>query len=110
MARWILRALWLLLPAAFPLLGPPLPGPQSHAPVLAEALSGVLLVMYGLSLGFTLRTHRKELLPVPVAEEEAFAGSLAGQLGRLSLAAAATAVASEVLVGSLEGALTVFHL
>jgi Ca2+:H+ antiporter len=95
--------------AVVALVVPTLLGPKSNSPVLSEAISGVLIVMYGLSLVFSLGTHREELRSVHPPEEE-HRGRLLRQLARLLGAAVATALASEVLVGALDGALAVFHL
>jgi Ca2+:H+ antiporter len=89
---------------------PTLLGPHGKPPVLSQAISGVLIAMYVLSLLFTLRTHRTELAAAEPSDAKAHRGSLALQFGQLIGAAAATAVASEVLVGSLEGALAALHL
>lgn len=89
---------------------PTLLGARGKPPVLSQAISGILIVMYVLSLVFTLGTHRKELASADSSEEEAHKGSLLRQVSKLVLSAAATAVASEVLVGSLEGALATLHL
>jgi len=89
---------------------PTLLGARGKPPVLSQAISGVLIAMYVLSLVFTLGTHRKELAAAESLDQEEHQGSLARQLVRLIGAAAATAVASEVLVGSLEGALATLHL
>jgi Ca2+:H+ antiporter len=97
-----------------------------RARLLSEEISVVLIVMYGLSLLFQLRTHAKH-----VAADEPRAGLLATpaeaaaahapQAERkhrptwmavvaLTLSAAATAVASELLVGALEGTLEAVHI
>ncbi|HEX4384920.1 MAG TPA: calcium/proton exchanger [Myxococcales bacterium] len=89
---------------------PTLLGARGKPPVLSQAISGILIVMYVLSLVFTLGTHRKELAAHEEPEGESHKGGLAQQIGKLVLSAAATAVASEVLVGSLEGALATLHL
>ncbi len=92
--------------------------------LLSEEISTVLIVMYGLSLLFQLRTHaehmgseREPLAATPAeavaAKAEALAGhqeSVASALLRLFVAAAATAIASELLVGSLEGTVQAVHL
>jgi Ca2+:H+ antiporter len=98
---------------------------------LSVGISVVLLVMYGLTLLFQLRTHADELADSR-SEERAPAAALrdddAGEpfppahktrpppepaaraLGRLTLAAAATTLSSEVLVGSLTGTLESLQL
>ena len=89
---------------------PTLLGARGKPPVLSQAISGILIVMYVLSLVFTLGTHRKELAAHEESSAEEHGGSMLQQIGKLVLSAAATAVASEVLVGSLEGALATLHL
>jgi Ca2+:H+ antiporter len=86
------------------------PGPRTRA--LSEGISVVLMVMYALSLWFGLRTHRAEMSAVAAATRRPLAAprSTLFQLGRLALAGAATAAASEILVGSLGGALVSLHL
>lgn len=82
---------------------------RRSARLLSEEISIVLVVMYGLSLVFTLRTHRGHL-----GQEQGERASAASnpwpQLGILLLAAAATAVASELLVDSLGGTIEKLHL
>lgn len=82
-------------------------GPRPRA--LSEGISVVLVLMYALSLWFRLRTHREQM------SGEAEAPRLPQQplwfeLGRLALAAAATVVASELLVSALGGALISLRL
>src|SRR3954469_18161646 len=98
--------------------------PRYDPALLSEEISAVLIVMYGLSLWFGLRTHKEQLSsarePMAATPAEAAAAevsrppphesSLAFELGRLLLAAAATAVASELLVDSLNGTVSALHL
>jgi Ca2+:H+ antiporter len=95
--------------------------PRYEPALLSEEISTVLIVMYGLSLLFGLRTHREELSAVddepPASKAKvkakkaaAPAHSLGYELGRLLVAAAATAVASELLVDSLNGAVATLRL
>jgi Ca2+:H+ antiporter len=84
-------------------------GARGKAPVLSQSISGVLIAMYVLSLLFSLKTHREELAAAEPAGEE-HAGRISTSVLQLVAAGAATGVASEVLVGSLEGALKTFHL
>ncbi|MGZ6124635.1 MAG: calcium/proton exchanger [Myxococcales bacterium] len=97
--------------------------PRYDPALLSEEICAVLIVMYVLSLWFGLRTHkeamssvREELHATPA---EAAASrprppaphrSLAFELGRLLIAAAATAVASELLVSALNGTVTALQL
>jgi Ca2+:H+ antiporter len=100
-----------------------------RAHLLSEEIAVVLIAMYGLSLLFQLRTHtsllespdgaRGPLLATP-AEAAAAARPPPAHLsehrptwipiGQLMLCAGATAIASELLVGALEGTLKTVHL
>jgi Ca2+:H+ antiporter len=97
--------------------------PRYDPALLSEEICAVLIVMYALSLWFSLRTHREEvsggheeLLATPA---EAAAAkplqkprrtSVGVEVGRLLVSAAATAVASELLVDALNGTVTVLGL
>ena len=70
---------------------------------LSVGISVVLLSMYGLSLLFQLRTHAEALAPVQPPPTPRRLGSPGAAAGKLFFAGAATAVASEVLVASLQG-------
>jgi Ca2+:H+ antiporter len=93
--------------------------PRYDPALLSEEICAVLIVMYALSLWFSLRTHREEvssvreeLLATPAEaasakpRHPAHQRSIAFELGRLLIAAAATAVASELLVDALNGTVT----
>ena len=69
---------------------------------LSVGISVVLLVMYGLTLLFQLHTHADALARAPEPGKVPRYSSL-GAVGKLLMAGAATAVASEVLVASLHG-------
>src|SRR5262249_25192215 len=69
-----------------------------------------LIVMYGLSLLFTLGTHRGELTAHAPLHPEQASGSPWPQVGLLLLSAAATALASELLIDSVAGTLTALKL
>jgi Ca2+:H+ antiporter len=107
--------------------------PRYQPRLLSEGISAVLIVMYTLSLLFSLRTHKVEVQrnesgtgassgqhPAPSFQRPAasvqrpassvLAGSPLFDLGRLLFAAAATAAASELLVEALNGTLTTLHL
>ena len=91
--------------------------PRYQPALLSEEISAVLIAMYGLSLWFGLRTHREQMAAVddepsaaPKAAPPTRHGSLGFELGRLLVAAAATAVASELLVEALNGAVVTLHL
>jgi Ca2+:H+ antiporter len=83
---------------------------------LSLGISAVLVAMYLLSLLFSLRTHREQMHALAEEEEEVSRTRALRQdpvwmeLARLALGAAATAVASEILVGSLSGALVSLRL
>jgi Ca2+:H+ antiporter len=95
-----------------------------NAALLSEEISIVLVIMYALSLWFGLRTHAREMAstrePLHATPAEAAAaarsarkarrGPISKPLGALLLSAIATAVASELLVDSLGGALRDLHL
>jgi len=83
-------------------------GPRYNASLLSEEISAVLIAMYALSLLFGLRTHKGQLARARNHTEAA--GSPWPQIGLLLLAAAATAVASELLVDSLGGTLARLRL
>jgi Ca2+:H+ antiporter len=97
--------------------------PRYDPALLSEEICAVLVIMYALSLWFSLRTHRaqvsstREELHATPAEAaasrpgpQARRASIAWELGRLLLAAAATAFASELLVGALNGTVEALHL
>jgi Ca2+:H+ antiporter len=98
--------------------------PRYDPSLLSEEISCVLIAMYGLSLWFSLRTHRAQMGParqhVPATPAEAAAErapEAAGpgrpvwfELARLLVAAAATAAASELLVDALNGTVATLHL
>lgn len=98
LASMALAVFALLLPAVFFHLA----GAAGGLPVLhlSVVVSLVLLTVYGASLVFSLRTHR-QLLGQHVGEPGVH-WSKAQAAMRLFLAAGATVVASEVLVGSVE--------
>jgi Ca2+:H+ antiporter len=94
--------------------------------LLSEEISVVLIAMYGLSLWFQLRTHadqmtsaREPLLATPAEAaaaaarprvEEPRREPIWGPLGKLLLAAAATAAASELLISALSGTVRSLHV
>jgi Ca2+:H+ antiporter len=97
--------------------------PRYDPALLSEEICAVLIAMYALSLLFTLRTHREEVSSVrdelPATPAEAAAAKrgvhaehrpVAFELGRLLVAAAATALASELLVDALAGTVTSLEL
>src|SRR5690348_4665728 len=70
---------------------------------LSEEISVVLIVMYGLTLLFSLRTHSTEMGTVAPTEAGETKVGASVPIFLLVAAAAATAVASELLVDSLGG-------
>jgi Ca2+:H+ antiporter len=97
--------------------------PRYKPALLSEEICAVLIAMYVLSLWFGLRTHkeamsspREELHATPAEaaaskpRPPAHRRSIPIELGRLLIAAAGTAVASEILVGALNGTVTALHL
>jgi len=91
--------------------------PRYDPALLSEEISAVLIAMYALSLWFGLRTHRAHMAAVdggpPAPAKRALTAHQRPawyDLGRLLLAAAATAVSSELLVDALNGAVTTLHL
>jgi Ca2+:H+ antiporter len=97
--------------------------PRYDPALLSEEICAVLIVMYALSLWFGLRTHREEVSsthePLAATPAEAAAqgrrarapvNPLAYDLGRLLVAAAATAIASELLVEALNGTVATLQL
>jgi Ca2+:H+ antiporter len=91
--------------------------PRYDPALLSEEISAVLIVMYALSLWFGLRTHREHMGAV---DDEPATPARAGpparhrsvrvELARLLVAAAATAVASELVVASLDGTVVSLRL
>jgi Ca2+:H+ antiporter len=97
--------------------------PRYNPALLSEEICAVLIVMYALSLWFALRTHREHMAaareelhatPAEAAASKprapAHHRSVGFELGRLLIAAAATALASEILVGALNGTVAALHL
>lgn len=99
-----LAAISLILPAGFSLLGGT--AARSGMGDLSLEFSVVLLVIYGLSLLFTLGTH--EQLLVPPKTDETTSGEAAWSARRALMALIVSAVfvawMGEVLVGSIEAA------
>jgi Ca2+:H+ antiporter len=94
--------------------------PRYDPALLSEEISAVLIVMYALSLWFGLRTHREHMAAVdddePPPQGAAKPASPAPhrsvrfEMARLLVAAAGTAIASELLVGALGGTVETLHL
>jgi Ca2+:H+ antiporter len=119
-ATLFLAVVALLVPTLLSVGG----NPRYDPSLLSEEICAILIVMYGLSLWFSLRTHKEEVgsvreeLHATPAEAEAArprvpahkGSSIAAELGRLLVAAAATAIASELLVDALNGTVAALHL
>ena len=97
--------------------------PRYQPALLSVEISVVLILMYALSLFFGLRTHRaqmggaREQIHATPAEAIADAApavrpprNLWADLGKLVLAAGATALASELLIAALGGTLATLHV
>jgi len=95
--------------------------PRLDPALLSEEICAVLMVMYALSLWFSLRTHREHVSSPREEPAETSAAAakrrapahqrrVAFELGRLLGAAAATALASELLVDALGGTVTALGL
>jgi Ca2+:H+ antiporter len=94
-----LAAIALILPAAFHAVA----GTAEHALIeLSISISVVLLLMYLLSLTFTLITHPQLFAGSQSPEESAAEGSLARPIATLVAATAAIAWMSEIMVGAIE--------
>jgi Ca2+:H+ antiporter len=107
-----LAAIALVVPAAFHCLAGEAPGAVASERSLSLEIAVVLMVTYGLSLWFSLRTHR-HLFTGPAAEaakcqdqehgqEQAHGWSVKKSLLVLALATGTVAWMSELLVGSVE--------
>ena len=100
----ILAAIALIVPAAFHhLVGPAVRGREQ---TLSTCLALVLLATYGLSLLFSLHTHRQFFTAAPEKESGEAAAEWSVSRSLMTLAAATTLIAwiSEILVGSVEHA------
>ncbi len=93
----ILAVLALLIPSIFSLsIAPDLEAEKAFS----ESVAAVMIALYGLSVLYTMTTQQG-----PLAREAALRGarwSLPRAIATLALAAAGTAVVSEVLVGAVE--------
>jgi Ca2+:H+ antiporter len=101
----------LVLPAAFHYLAGGMKTSEQLERDLSLEFSIVLLVIYGLSLLFSLKTH-KHYFATELAEEEAHgeSWSLGKSLGILAAATAAIAIVSEILVHNVESAAASFGM
>ena len=92
--------------------------PRYRPELLSLEIAVVLLAMYALSLFFGLRTHRAQLGGAPETRDAMPAAPPEAppqrnpwlDVGKLGLAAGATAIASELLVSALGGTLATLHL
>jgi len=104
----------MLMPAIFHYTGERVHDPllASHDHSVSVGTSVILLVIYGLGLLFTLRTHKHLFTTEPVEDPSVGVRADAGHeawsvkksVGMLLLAAAGVAVVAELLVGSAETA------
>jgi Ca2+:H+ antiporter len=93
-----LAAIALVLPAAFQSAS----GTTTGLGRLSVAISIVLIVVYGLSLAYTLVTHRALFLGSHVPENGAASASVGRAAAVLAAATAAIAWMSEIMVGAIE--------
>lgn len=99
-----LAAISLILPAAFHYLSDGMQGRMQVERDLSLEISILLLIVYGLSLFFSLGTHKHFFASEVPEDAHGESWSLAKSLGILAVATAAIAVVSEILVGSVEHA------
>lgn len=102
----------MLLPAIFHFTGERLNDPRlvSHDHSVSVGTSVVLLLVYGLGLWFTLKTHKHIFSPPPQEDSSAGIGpvvhheewSVKKSITMLLIAAAGVALVAELLVGSAE--------
>lgn len=100
----------LVLPAAFHYLAGNTPGSVELERDLSLEFSIVLLVIYGLSLLFSLKTHKHFFTSVVEPEEAGHGWSLMKSLGILGAATTAIAVVSEILVHNVQSAADSFGM
>ena len=99
MSMMFLAVAGLMVPALFHFTS------RSAEHEISLQIAGILLVVYGLSLVFTLKTHRKLFeIAQPAELDVAKTHSWKAALGYLAAAAVALAVMSEVLTDALEPA------
>ncbi|MBI4544314.1 MAG: calcium/proton exchanger [Gemmatimonadetes bacterium] len=104
-AMLMLAVVGLVLPALFAMTHPR--GGGGATLRLSIAVAAVLIVVYGVSLLFTLHTHKRLLGPAgEVAEVEEGAWSVKRALSYLLLATAGVALMSEILVSATEEAIS----
>lgn len=105
MTLLMLAVVGLMVPALFHFSSPA----AEHE--ISVKIAGVLLAVYGLSLIYTLSTHRK-LFETAAPSEVSLApgGSWKKSLGSLAGATAALAFMSEILTDSFQGASDALHL
>ncbi len=105
-----LAAISLVLPAAFHFLAGGGTAPLAVEQDLSLEFSILLLVIYGLSLLFSLRTHKHYFATKVEPESAGDVWSLRKSLSILSGATAAIAVVSEILVHNVEVAARTFGM
>ncbi len=106
----LLAAISLIVPAAFHYLAGSAAGPSEDG--LSLEISVVLIVTYGLSLVFSLGTHKHYFggLDAPAMEKNSEGWTLRKSIGVLAGATALIAWLSEILVGSVEQAAHTFGM
>ncbi len=100
----------LVLPAAFHYLASGMKNSVDLERDLSFEFSIVLLVIYGLSLLFSLRTHKHYFATEVEEEAHGEVWSVGKSLAILAAATAAIAVVSEILVHNVESAATSFGM
>lgn len=105
-----LAAISLVLPAAFHYLAQGSRDSASLERDLSLEFAILLLVIYGLSLLFTLKTHKAYFSGDHEEEAHGPVWSMAKSFGVLGAATAAIAVVSEILVASVEHAAQAFGM
>ncbi|HEY3412940.1 MAG TPA: calcium/proton exchanger [Armatimonadota bacterium] len=109
----VMSVLALMVPAVFVRSAPGLIGGNRDPRVesLSLAVAGVLIVVYGLSLFFSLKTHESLLTGIePEAGEDRAPRGLPAAVGLLLGSTLFVALESEFLVGSIDGVTKALHL
>ncbi len=105
-----LAAISLVLPAAFHYLASGMRNSVAVERDLSLEISILLLIIYGLSLLFSLKTHKHYFASEAAEESHGAAWSAGKALTILAAATAAIAVVSEILVASVEHAAEAFGM
>jgi Ca2+:H+ antiporter len=105
-----LAAISLVLPAAFHYLAVGFKGVEAMERDLSLEISIIMLVIYGLSLLFSLKTHKHYFATEALEEAHGDVWSTGKSLGILAAATTAVAVVSEILVHSVQAAAETFGM